>query len=496
MSRRWWALIVISVSQLMITVDSTIVNVALPSVQRSLGMSDASRQWVLTAYLIAFGGLLLLGGRVADLVGRKRLLLLSVLGFAAASALGGTAGSAPVLIAARALQGACAALMAPAALALLAGAFPDIRERSTAMSVFSAITGSGAAGGMIAGGALTQYLSWRWSLLINTPIGLVVAVGTVLAVSGVGTGTGTGTGSRAERRRLDIAGAATVTLALMALIFGFSQAETAGWTGPSTLALLAVSVLLATVFVHVERKAAEPLLPLSVVASRARVAACLSQGLTVMAMFGLLLFLTYDLQTVAGYSAFRTGIAFTPLVGGMLIGAWLAGGRLPNVPPGTLMVWGCLIAAAGTAILCGLRPDSPYFLVILPASVVFGAGRAIAYTPSMSLATHEIDPRDTGVASGLINASQQVGGAIGTALLNTIAATATASWIRTHPGGPGQVTTGTVHGYAVGAAWAAGLLLLAALIVFALGRRARPARPRRRRRARAESLPVRGHSPD
>jgi MFS family permease len=160
------------------------------------------------------------------------------------------------------------------------------------------------------------------------------------------------------------------------------------------------------------------------------------------------------------------------------------------------MVWGCLIAAAGTAILCGLRPDSPYFLVILPASVVFGAGRAIAYTPSMSLATHEIDPRDTGVASGLINASQQVGGAIGTALLNTIAATATASWIRTHPGGPGQVTTGTVHGYAVGAAWAAGLLLLAALIVFALGRRARPARPRRRRRARAESLPVRGHSPD
>jgi EmrB/QacA subfamily drug resistance transporter len=479
MSRRWWALIVISVSQLMITVDSTIVNVALPSVQRSLGMSDASRQWVLTAYLIAFGGLLLLGGRIADLVGRKRLLLVSVLGFAAASALGGTAGSAPVLVAARALQGACAALMAPAALSLLAAAFPDIRERSKAMSVFSAITGSGAAGGMIAGGALTQYLSWRWSLLVNTPIGLVVAVGTVLAVSGAetGAGAGTGTGSRAERRRLDLAGAATISLALMALIFGFSQAETAGWAAPSTLAVLAVAVLLVAVFVQVERRAAEPLLPLSVVASRARAAACLSQGLTVMAMFGLLLFLTYDLQTVAGYSAFTTGIAFTPLVGGMLIGAWLAGGRLPNVAPGTLMVWGCAVAAAGMLILCGLRPDSPYILVILPAAVVFGIGRSLAYTPAMSLATHEIDPRDTGVAAGLINASQQVGGAIGTALLNTIAAAAAAGWIRAHPGGPEQVTTGTVHGYTVGAAWGAGILLLAALIVFALDHPASAERP-------------------
>lgn len=458
--RRWWALVVISVSQLMISLDSTIVTVALPAAQRSLGMSAAGRQWVLTAYLITFGGLLLLGGRIADLAGRKRVLVAGVGGFAAASALGGTADGAPALIAARALQGTCAALMAPAALALISAAFPDIRERSKAVGVFSAITGSGAAVGLIAGGALTQYLGWRWSLLVNVPVGLAVAAGTILTVQAA---------PRAKGRRLDVPGAIVISAALLALILGVGQAETAGWTAPSTLALLGAAMTGIAVFAVIERKAPAPLLPLSVVAHRARAAACLSQGLTVMAMFGLLLLLTYDLQTVNGWSALTTGIAFLPLVGGMYFGAWLAAGRL-RATHRTLMVTGCVIAAAGLGILSGLRPGSPYPLVVCPAIVVFGIGRAVAYTPAMSVATHDVDPGDTGAAAGLINASQQIGGAIGTALLNTVAATAAAGWLRARPAGPGVQAAAAVHGYATGARWAAGILLLAALLVYVLDR--------------------------
>jgi EmrB/QacA subfamily drug resistance transporter len=459
-SRRWQALAVISVSQLMISVDSTIVNIALPSAQRDLGFSAASRQWVLTAYLLAFGGLLLLGGRIADLAGRKRVFLAGVIGFAAASVLGGTAADLTVLIAARALQGICAALMAPAALSLLTAAFPDSDERTRALGVFSAIAGSGAAVGLIAGGALTQYLSWRWSLLVNAPIGLAVAAGAALTVGG-------NAGSQG-RHRLDITGAALISTALMALILGFSQAETIGWTAPATPALLAASAVLAAAFVQAERRAAAPLLPLRLITDRTRAGVYLSQALSVMTMFGLLLFLTYDLQTVDRYSALKTGIAFLPLVAGMLAGAFFISGRLPRVPPRWLMGTGCLVSAAGMLILTALHPGSPYWNTILPAAAVFGLGLGIAFTPAMHLATRNVKASDTGIASGLINASQQIGGATGAALLNTIAATAAAGWLRARPHTAGQLGAATVHGYAIGARWAAGILILAALIAFTM----------------------------
>lgn len=458
--RRWSALIVISVSQLMISVDSTIANIALPSAQRELGISAANRQWVLTAYLLAFGGLLLLGGRIADLAGRKRVFLAGVIGFAAASLLGGVSVDTAMLITARGMQGACAALMAPAALSLIATTFPDGDERAKALGVFSAIAGSGAAIGLLAGGALTEYVSWRWSLLVNAPIALAVAAGAVLCVTGIET-------ESTSRRRLDIPGAVLISAALMVLILGFSHAETAGWTAPATPALLAASVLLAVGFVQVERRAADPLLPLRLITNRARAGVYLSQCLSIMTMFGLLLFLTYDLQAVNGYSALKTGVAFLPLVAGMLTGASLIAGRLPRVPPRWLMGPGCLIAATGMGFLTLLQPDSSYWSVVLPATAIFGLGLGIAFPSAMHLATHHVQAGDTGVASGLINASQQIGGAIGAALLNTIAATATASWLRSHHG-TGPLTTATVHGYAIGARWAVGILVVAALVVLTM----------------------------
>lgn len=461
-SRRWWALVVISVSQLMISVDSTIVNIALPSAQRDLGISAANRQWVLTAYLLAFGGLMLLGGRIADLAGRKRVFLAGVVGFAAASILGGVAADTAMLITARALQGTCAALMAPAALSLITMTFPDGNERARALGVFSAIAGSGAAVGLLAGGALTEYVSWRWSLLVNAPIALAVAAGAALCVTGTETAPG-------SRRRLDVPGSVVISAALMALILGLSHAETAGWTAPATPALLAAAVVLTVVFVQVERRTAEPLLPLRLITNRTRAGVYLSQGLSIMTMFGLLLFLTYDLQTVNDYAALKTGIAFLPLVVGMLTGASLIAGRLTHIPHRWLMGTGCLIAAAGMVFLTFLHPNSSYWSVILPAAGIFGLGLGIAFPSAMHLATYQVQDRDTGVASGLINASQQLGGAMGAALLNTIAATATAGWLRTHHA-TGPATAATVHGYAIGARWAVGILILAALVVFTMVR--------------------------
>lgn len=456
-TRRWPALIVISVAQLMVAVDSTIVNIALPSAQKALGISTANRQWVLTAYLLAFGGLLLLGGRIADMAGRKRAFVAGVTGFTAASVLGGAAVGAPMLITARAVQGASAALMAPAGLALLAVTFTSTRERARALGIFSAIAGSGAAVGLIAGGALTEYLNWRWSLLVNAPFGLAVLAGAVVTVRDTGH-------DRGSRTRADIAGSALITGALMALIAGFTRAGAAGWAAPSTLALFTAFPVLLCGFMLAERRAAAPLLPLRVVADRNRAGVYLSQGLSVMTMFGLLLFLTYYLQSAERYSALKAGAAFLPLVAGMLAGASLIADRLiGRIAPRWLMAPGCLIAAAGMLLLTQLRPGASYLALIMPAEALFGLGLGLAFTPAMNLATHGVAPGDAGVASGMINASQQIGGAVGAALLNTVAASATAAWLTSHPRSP--VTEATVRGYAAGAWWAAGILILAAAVV-------------------------------
>ncbi|MFD0403653.1 MFS transporter, partial [Kitasatospora sp. NPDC127121] len=420
--RRWKALIFIGLAQLMVVLDATIVNIALPSAQRDLGISDGNRQWVITAYALAFGGLLLFGGRIADLWGRKRTFVVGLAGFALASALGGAAANTAMLLGARALQGVFGALLAPAALSLLAVTFTEAKERAKAFGIYGAIAGGGGAIGLILGGLLTEYMNWRWTFFVNVPFAIVAAAGAVLVIREPAEGR--------NRNRLDVPGVLLVTTGLVSLVYGFTRAESSGWTAASTLGLFVAAVVLLTAFVLVERRVKAPLLPLRVVLDRNRGGVYLSLGLAVIGMFGLFLFLTYYLQLVRGYSPVLTGVAFLPMVAGMITGSTQIGARLmTRVPARFLMAPGFLVASIGMLLLSNIGLDTSYPMLILPGLVLMGLGMGTAFMPAMSLATHGVQPRDAGVASAMVNTSQQVGGAIGTALLNTIAASATTSWL-------------------------------------------------------------------
>lgn len=458
--RRFRALAVIAVAQLMIVLDATVVTIALPSAQKALHISVADRQWVMTAYTLAFGGLLLLGGRIADYLGRKRMFVLSLIGFAAASALGGLAQSPAMLFGSRALQGAMAAVMAPAALSLLTVTFTEPRERARAFGVYGAIAGGGAAIGLILGGLLTQYISWRWTLLINTPIAVAAALAATRLVSE----------SRSEHRsHYDLRGALTSTAGLVALVYGFTRADTSGWGATSTLALVAVGAALLVAFVVFERRAAHPLLPLRVLTDRNRGGAYLASLLAGTAMFATFLFLTYYLQQTLGYSAMRSGFAFLPFSVGIVAGATVSSRLLPRFGPRPLMVVGFLLAAAGLLLFTQVQVDSTYLLHILPAELLTSAGMGASFVPLSSTALIGVDPADAGVASALVNTTQQTGGSLGVALLNTVAASATSGYLVGH--GPAAVRAAAVHGYTtaflvscalLAAASAACLLLLRA----------------------------------
>ncbi len=407
---RWKALIFIALAQLMVVLDATIVNIALPSAQQDLGISDGNRQWVITAYALAFGGLLLFGGRIADLWGRKRTFVTGLIGFAAASALGGAATGEAMMLGARALQGAFGALLAPAALSLLAVTFTDAKERAKAFGIYGAIAGGGGAVGLILGGFLTEYLNWRWTFFVNIPFAVVAAVGAYLVVREPAAGR--------NRSPLDIPGVVLSTLGLVALVYGFTRAESAGWGDTGTIALFVGSGVLLILFVLTEYLVKSPLLPLRVVTDRNRGGVYLSLGLAVIAMFGLFLFLTYYLQVVKGYSPVKTGFAFLPMIVGMIVGSTQIGTRLmTRVPPRLLMAPGFLTAGVGMLLLTQLEIGTSYAGLILPAQLLLGLGMGTAFMPAMSLATLGVDPRDAGVASAMVNTSQQVGGAIGTALL-------------------------------------------------------------------------------
>ncbi|HEV2475756.1 MAG TPA: MFS transporter, partial [Candidatus Dormibacteraeota bacterium] len=356
-SRRWVALAFIAVAQLMIALDATIVNIALPSAQRALGASDADRQWVVTAYTLAFGALLLLGGRVADLLGRKRAFLIGLAGFALASVIGGSAPNFAVLVASRALQGAFAALLAPTALSLLAVTFTEPKERATAFAVYGSIAGSGAAIGMLLGGVLTQYFSWRWCLYVNLPIALAAGVGGWLYVP---------TSDTRGRGSLDLLGAVLAGGGLVAIAYASSS---------QTALLFAAGIALIGLFVLRESRTAAPLLPLRILADRVRAGAYLSVGLALAGMFGAYLFLTYYLQAVLHYSPLQAGVAFLPITVGSQSASWLIARRLmPRVSPRALMVPGALVTAAGLALLTQLHVDGGYLTVVLPAELLLGAG--------------------------------------------------------------------------------------------------------------------------
>ncbi|NDL59618.1 MFS transporter [Phytoactinopolyspora mesophila] len=462
-SRRWKALAFISIAQLMVVLDATIVNIALPSAQADLGISDANRQWVITAYALAFGGLLLLGGRIADLWGRKNTFLTGLVGFALASAIGGAAVNEAMMFASRALQGVFGALLAPAALSLLAVTFTDGRERAKAFGIFGAIAGGGAAVGLILGGFLTEYLDWRWVFYVNIPIAAVAFLGGFAQIK-----------EPKDSRNpsaLDIPGALLGTLGLVALVYGFTRAETDGWTDAVTIGMFVATVLLLGVFVMVERRVKAPLLPLRVVLDRNRGGVYLSLGLAIVSMFGLFLFLTYYLQIVEGYSPVRTGLAFLPMVAGMITGSTQVGARLmTRIPARYLMGPGLAIAAVGMLMLTQLEPGSSYVGLILPAQILLGLGLGTTFMPAMSLATYGVEPRDSGIASAMINTSQQVGGAIGIALLNTIAASATTTYLATNVGSAVSVEQvqlqAMVHGYTSAIWWAVAILVASAVIAY------------------------------
>ncbi|MGO4102818.1 MFS transporter [Leifsonia sp. YAF41] len=464
-TRRWWTLSVVALAQLMVVLDSTVVNIALPSAQAELGFTNGERQWIVTAYSLAFGSLLLFGGRLSDLVGRKRMFIIGLIGFAAASALGGAAGSFGVLVGARALQGAFGAMLAPTALAVLTTTFTIPKERARAFGVFGAIAGAGGAVGLLLGGFLTEYYDWRWNLYINVFIAIFGIIGALIFVSNakrVG-----------PRPKLDVPGTLLVSGALFGLVFGFSNAETEGWDSPWCWGMLAGAVVLLVAFVLWQRRAKHPLLPLAIVLDRNRGAAYLSVLIAGAGMFGIFLFVTYYLQTSLHYTPMQTGLAFLPMIAMLVLAAQLSTNIfVPRFGPKVMVPFGMALGATGMVYLTHLGLDSTYVADILPPLLILGFGMGSIMPASMQTATLGVDRHFAGVASAMVNTSQQVGGSIGTALLNTLAATAAADYIASHlPPTAAVAEQAAIHSYATAYWWGAGFFAAGAVMAALLFRR-------------------------
>ena len=457
---RWLILALIGVAQLMVVLDATITNIALPSAQADLGFSDDARQWVITGYALAFGSLLLLGGRLGDLFGRRWTFIGGLAGFALASAVGGAAPSFAVLVGARALQGAFAALLAPAGLSLLTTTFTEARERARAFAIYGAIAGGGGAIGLLLGGILTEYVSWRWCLYVNLLIAVPAALAAVRLLRGET--------RAAHAAPIDVPGTIAASAGVFALVFGFSRAEADGWGAPTTVALIAAGLALIAGFVAVERRAAHPLLPLGVIADRNRGGAYLALGLAGAGMFGVFLFLTYYLQQTLGFSPVTTGLSFLPMVGSLAIAAATAQTRLlPRVGPKPLIAAGMLLASGGMLLLTQVTVHSTYAADVLPALLVVGAGLGVTIATAMSTATLGVDPAHAGVASAMANTAQQLGGSLGTALLSTVAASAATGFAAGKAHSPAIAGAAAVHGYTA-AFWVAAAIFAAGAVACGL----------------------------
>lgn len=459
--RRWLALAVIGVAQLMIILDSSIVNIALPDAQSALHITNADRQWAITAYTLTFGGLLPLGGRIGDYLGRKRIFMISLFGFAGASALGGVAQNGAMLFGARAVQGVFAALLAPAVLSLITTTFQETRERAKAFAVYGAISGTGGALGLIAGGALTQYFSWRWTLLVNTPIAIAVAFAAFPLLKE----------SRAEGdRRFDIPGTLAVTGGLALLVYGFTEASIHGWSAPRTLALLIVAGVVLAEFVVWETRAKNPILPLRIIMDRNRGGSYAAFLLTTLGLFSSFLFLSYYFQGVLGYSPLKAGIAFLPFPLGVITSSTIASKTLPRFGPRALAIAGFASATLGMLWLTQLPAESAYWTHVVPAMLLISLGMGQVFVPLSSTALSGVPNHDAGAASALVNTMQQIGGSLGIALLNTLATSATASYATGHGVLPSSARA-QVHGFATAFAVSVGVLLLAIVVVGSLIRR-------------------------
>ncbi|RDI35287.1 MFS transporter [Lentzea flaviverrucosa] len=444
-ARRWGVLAVVAAAQLLIVLDSSVVNIALPSAQAELGMGDAARHWVVAAYTLTFGGFLLIGGRLADVVGRKRIFVIGVVGFALTSLIGGLAAGPWMLPAARAAQGVFAALMAPAGLALLATAFTEPKERAKAFGVFGAAVGSGMAVGMVLGGVLTELGSWRWCLLINLPLAAVILVPALRLLDD----------SRGSAEPgYDLPGAVTVVLGLGSLIYGIGEAEKTGWGDLATLAFVVVGLLLLAAFLVIEKRSKRPMMPLRIVSDRVRGAGYVIVFCAGAALLAFYLLLAYYLQSVREFSPLVTGLLFVPSGLGIFLGSLAAGRLLPRTTPRVVLVIGLALGAAGLAAFGALEPSSGIWSLIVPAQFIGGLGIGAALTTVTKATLDGVPGQDAGVASALTNAMRQVGGAAGVATLNSVAIAATRG------DGPQALTDGYVAAFLVGAA----LLAVAAVV--------------------------------
>ena len=477
------ALVVIATAQLMVVLDATIVNVALPHIQRALGFSGSGLEWVITAYALTFGGLLLLGGRAGDLLGRRRVFIIGLLLFSAASLAGGFATSEAWLLIARAAQGVGGALIAPTALALITTTFAEGPARNRAMGVYAAMSGGGAAVGLVAGGLLTTYLSWRWVLFVNVPIGVLTAAVTPLVLA------------ESPRRpgRFDLPGAITGTGGVALLVYGLSNAGTdqAGvshWTDTKVVASLVAAAVLLVAFVLIESRSRQALLPLRILANRSRSGAYLIMLLVATAMFGIFFFLTIFVQTVLGYSALKSGVAFLPFAGTIVVVSGVASQQISRVGARPLMLTGTAVTAGGMYWFSHLNVHSDYLNGLLGPILVTATGLGLLFVPLSLVALNRVRHEESGVASSLINTGQQVGGAIGLAALGTVAWTAVANSVRSqvasanaaastadHPihVTPGNTVSTTIYHNALATGISRGFLVasgiaLAAFIVAAL----------------------------
>ncbi|WP_313539986.1 MFS transporter [Leifsonia aquatica] len=452
--RRWWVLGILTLSQLMVVLDVTIVNIALPSAQAELGFADDGRHWLVTGYALAFGSLLLIGGRLSDYFGRRRMLVVGLIGFALASALGGFAQSFEMLLAARVLQGAFGAVLAPAALSLVSTTFEDRRSRIRAFSIFGAVSSAGGAVGLLLGGVLTEYLSWHWCMFVNLPIALAALAGVGLITKQPVVG----------RTKLDLPGALASVAGMVALVFGLGNAEKGGWWDLWTLAPMLVGVALLVVFVLIERRATNPLLPLRVIADRNRGAANIVGVLVNGGLFGVFLFSTYFLTEALGYSPLATGLSFVPVVLGIIVTSALVGSPFAaRFGPRYVIAIGAALAGIGLVMLSGAGAHSEFVSDLLPGLIVYGLGLGLVFGRLQEAATARAERRDIGVASALINASQEVGGAAGVALISSLAAGATAALLASAPASTTLAVSASVASYHAALWVAVGLYAVAAV---------------------------------
>ncbi len=460
-------LTVVCLAQFMVVLDISIVNVALPSIQRSLGFSEPNLQWVVTAYSLTFGGLLLLGGRLADLFGRRRIFLLGLVLFTAASLLGGFAQNQGTLIAARATQGVGAAVLSPATLTILTVTFTDQHARAKALGVWSAVAAGGGAAGALFGGFLTQYLSWRWILFVNVPIGVALFCFARLFLAE----------SRAEapRRRLDVAGSITVTGGLLALVYTIVHTDEVSWTSTSTLISGAVAVVLLGAFVVVETSVADhPLVPLRLFRSRAVTGANLVMFTFGASMFAMWFFLSLYLQQVLGYDPVVTGLTFVPQTAAIAVGATIAGRLAPRLGPRPVMMTGALVAAGGLYWLSLIRPGDDYWTGACGGGILATFGMGLAFTPVALAATGGVRPEEAGLASGLVNSSRQIGASLGLAVLTTVVATDITAQLAGRVATPAARHAAETAGFARGFLIASLVAVVGGLLAFVIPKKVSP----------------------